>query len=175
MWGPKFEGYIGPTANELVAMGKARFTEYMRGGEFDGVTRPEFGDLQIESLWWWANACSYPVIVAGAMPVFTAPVDKVPPVVSAIVVTRVGNNLTIRWTTDKPSYGFVNLGQAVGVYYRAKKEPGTASGTAAGTAYGLEHAVTFDFCLPGRSGHFVIGAQSVSGFLVTTADQLFTV
>ena len=166
VWGPKFEGYIGPTANELVAMGIGRFTEYMRAGEFDGVPRPEFGDLQIESLWWWVNACSYPVVVAGTMPVFIAPADKRPPVVSAIATSRSGNNLTIKWITDKPSYGFVNLGQASGIYYRAKKEPGTV--------YGLEHSVTFDFCLPGRAGHFVIGAQSVSGFLATTDNQIFT-
>ena len=165
VWGTRFEGYIAPTANELVAMGKPRFIEYMRAGEFDGVPRPEFGDIQIESLWWWANACSYPVVVAGTMPVFTAPLDKVLPVVSAIRVSRSGNSITIKWTTDKPSYGFVNLGQSSGVYYRAKKETVTV--------YGLEHSVTFDFCLSGRAVHFVIGAQSSSGYLFTTIDQLF--
>ena len=168
MWGHRWETAMGPTAQELVAMGKTRFAEYMRNGEWDGVKRPEFGELQIETLWYWVNACNYPGVANGApMPTFTPPADKVAPVISSMLATRLDDStVRITWTTNKPSIGFVELGQTSGVRYRAQIEDSND--------YGLTHSATFKHCKAGRQIYFNIGAQSQAGYQAVSPAQFFS-
>lgn len=167
-WSVRWETYCGLTAHELVSMGKSAFADYMRSAAFDGVARPELGQLQIDGLWYWVNVCNLHGLTAGLpIPKVVPPANKTPPVISPIIIAvRLPDDVVqFSWTTNVPSIGFVAAGQSAGKYYRYRKE------IAAGH-YQFVHSAKLENCKPDRPMHFIVGAQSAEGYLATSANQI---
>jgi hypothetical protein len=147
--------------DEIAEMDDATFDAYVQNGFGGSVKRPELSGIHLRALRYWTDRQSTQFMEGRAPRVRPLPADKAPPVITNIVAVKTDSRVVVTWRTDKPSFGYVAFGRTA-LYNRWKLESGT---------YATQHTVELEHCDYPQL-NFSVRAQSVAGYLATSANQV---
>lgn len=108
---------------------------YIQAGMDGKFKRPEVTGNDLRDLIYFIRRCS--LAQGSANPVKPGPTspDKLPPAFPSVQATRNGNTVTVTWTTDSPSLGFIAFGVGTTYYH---------GWSAIEDSYQTQHTATFD-------------------------------
>jgi hypothetical protein len=159
-----FEGHsaLGNVQNfdDMVTMSDTQLGTYLQNGAEGGVPRPEITGNDLRSLIYYIRRTA-----AGSSVVTPGPnsPNKTPPVISSVTAAQLDStDMSVTWTTDQSTLGFVAWGTASGTYF---------GWSPIETGYSSTHSVTISNLPAGQSIYFVVRAKNQAGNQNVSAEQ----